>query len=84
MLHTSDRESVALPLGVKLGTPPRWLRRKERPAMPFAPAAVALSEPPRLKREEAIDSMPAHLRRSLPSGLAEARRRLNFYSPPSR
>eukprot|EP00903_Cladosiphon_okamuranus_P010192 g9651.t1 len=37
----------------------------------------------RQKREEAIDSMPAHLRRSLPSGLAEARRGLIFSSPPS-
>ncbi|CAM9763149.1 unnamed protein product, partial [Ectocarpus sp. 8 AP-2014] len=38
----------------------------------------------RHKREEAVDSMPAHLRRSLPSGLAEARRGLNFCVPPSR
>ncbi|CAN0098262.1 unnamed protein product [Ectocarpus fasciculatus] len=38
----------------------------------------------RHKREEAVDSMPAHLRRSLPSGLAEARRGLNFCVPQSR
>ncbi|CAB1118784.1 unnamed protein product [Ectocarpus sp. CCAP 1310/34] len=38
----------------------------------------------RHKREEAVDSMPAHLRRSLPSGLAEARRGLNFCVLPSR
>ncbi|CAM9588624.1 unnamed protein product [Ectocarpus sp. 12 AP-2014] len=38
----------------------------------------------RHKREEAVDSMPAHLRRSLPSGLAEARRGLNFCVPQPR
>ncbi|CAM9926122.1 unnamed protein product [Pylaiella littoralis] len=43
-----------------------------------------LADRARHKREEAVDSMPPHLRRSLPSGLAEARSGLIFSSPPSR
>ncbi|CAM9669700.1 unnamed protein product [Scytosiphon promiscuus] len=42
------------------------------------------AEQARQKREEAIDSMPAHLRRTLPSNVADAKRELNFSSPPSR
>ncbi|CAN0057961.1 unnamed protein product [Ectocarpus sp. 4 AP-2014] len=38
----------------------------------------------RHKREEAVDSMPAHLRRSLSSGLAEAKRGIKFGVLPSR
>lgn len=45
---------------------------------------ATIPDRPRLRRDELRDSVAAHLRQRLPTTLGDARRGLNFTSPPSR